>query len=127
MITINAAKLPDAKAAAWDNIKAERDRRTQTGGYPAAGKWFRSDTFSRTQIISMFAMGASLPADIAWKTMDGTFITLTPAVVAQIFTAAAVQDKNTFACAEAHRLAMESSTSPAGYDFSAGWPAIFGG
>ena len=31
-----------------------------------------------------------------------------------------------FAVAEQHRIAMESSADPAAYDYSAGWPAVYG-
>lgn len=116
-----------AKAEIWDRIKAERDRRTQAGGYQAGGKWFHSDTFSRTQQIGLVMLGAGIPPGMMWKTMDGSFIEMTPTLAQQVFAAAAAQDLATFAAAEAHKAAMEAAADPADYDFSTGWAAVFGG
>lgn len=105
-------------------IKAERDRRTQEGGYPAGGKWFHSDTISRTQQIGLILMGASMPADIQWKTMDGSFVTMTPALAQQIFQAAGVQDTQTFAAAQV--AIAQATNDPYNFDFAAiAWPAIY--
>lgn len=124
--TPEPADQPDP-AAMWERIKAERDRRTQHGGYPAAGKWFHSDTLSRTQVLALVLLGANIPSGLQWKTMDGTFVDMTPTLAAQIFAAAAMQDTATFQAAETHKSAMEASADPAGYDYSTGWPAIYGG
>lgn len=113
-------------AEIWERIKAERDRRKENGGYPAVGKWFHSDVYSRTQILALVQLGANLPTDIQWKTMDGTFLLLTPTAVGQMFQAAISQDNATFKAAEVHRVAMEASADPASYDYSTGWPAIYG-
>lgn len=118
---------PPTTAEIWERIKAERDRRTQTGGYPAGGKWFHSDTFSRTQQIGLVMLSAGIPAGTMWKTMDGSFIEMTPSLAQQVFAAAAAQDLATFAAAEAHKAAMEAAADPAAYDFSTGWPAVFAG
>lgn len=119
--------LDDTRAAVWERIKAARDRRTQAGGYQAGGKWFHSDTFSRTQQIGLVMLGAGIPPGTMWKTMDGSFIEMTPALAQQVFAAAAAQDLATFAAAEAHKAAMEAAADPGAYDFSGGWPAVFGG
>lgn len=113
-------------AEIWERIKAERDRRTTASGYPAAGKWFHSDTFSRTQILALVMLGANIPVGLQWKTMDGTFVTMDATVANQVFAAAAMQDTATFQAAEIHKAAMEASEDPASYDFSTGWPAVFG-
>jgi hypothetical protein len=120
------ADQPDPSEIMWERIKAERDRRKEIGGYPAVGKWFHSDVYSRTQILALAQLGANLPADVQWKTMDGTFLLLTPTIVGQMFQAAIAQDNATFKAAEVHRVAMEASADPASYDFSTGWPAVFG-
>lgn len=113
------------RAAAWDRIKAERDRRTQQGGYLAAGKWFHSDTFSRSQQLGLVLLGNAIPPGTQWKTMDGSFVTMTPTLAQQIFAAAAASDIAIFAAAEAHKAALEASADPAAYDWSGGWPAQF--
>ena len=114
----NAAKV-------WDSIQAERDRRKE-GGVKVGAKWFHSDDGSRIQQMGLVMMGASLPVDLQWKTMDGSFITMTPALAQQVFAAVAASDQAIFAVAEQHRVAMEASADPASYDFSAGWPKIYG-
>lgn len=121
-----AAAGAQAKAAKWEAIKAHRDRLSDTGGYLVDGKWFHSDGKSKTQQLSLFIMGAQVPA-VQWKTMSGEFVTMTQSLAAQIFQAAAQQDMALFAAAETHRAAMETSADPALYDFSAGWPATFQG
>jgi len=109
------------------NIKAERDRRTQAGGYKVAGKWFHSDTFSRTQQMGLVMLGANIPAGTPWRTMDGSTVTMTQTLAGQIFGAAAASDIAIFAAAEAHIAALQESPDPGAYDYrSAGWPKIYG-
>ena len=127
LVPEGAEVLPYAAASktyaqVWEDIKTIRDHKTQLGGFPAAGKWFHSDTFSRSQHLGMVIAGAGLPA-IPWKTMDGTFITTTPALAQQIFAAAFAQDTALFAHAEALR--AQAQVDPNNVDIHAGWPATF--
>ena len=114
-----------ARAAKWEAIKVERDRRKSLG-VKVGQHWYHSDADSRIQQISLFVMGASVPP-IQWKTLTTSpspvFVTMTPALAAGIFQGTAASDAAVFAAAEAHRVAMETSNSPESYDFSAGWPA----
>jgi len=112
-------------AESWHGIKAERDRR-KAGGVKVGAKWFHSDDGSRIQQIGLVMMGASIPANLQWKTMDGTFITMTQTLASQVFQAAAASDQAIFAVAEQHKTAMEASADPASYDYSGGWPKIYG-
>lgn len=124
------AAFPGRRAALaavkWDAIKTERDRRTDQGGYKVGTKWFHSDQKSRSQQLGLVLLGASIPANLQWKTMDGSFVTMTQQLAGQVLAAAAARDQAIFAAAEAHRQAMEASADPAAYDFSAGWPKVFG-
>ena len=114
------------KDSHWEAIKQERDRRTQQGGYQAAGKWFHSDTFSRTQQMGLVMMGASIPGGLQWKTMDGSFVTMTQTLAGQVFAAAAASDAAIFARAEQIKATMEAD--PAAFNLSAhAWPPVFGG
>lgn len=115
-----------AKAAKWDAIKTERDRRTEQDGYKVGAHWFHSDQKSRSQQLGLVLLGADIPAILQWKTMDGSFITMTQQLAGQVLAAAAASDQAIFAAAEAHRQAMEASSDPAAYDFSTGWPKVFG-
>lgn len=124
----------EIKAAKWEVIKAERDRR-KAGGVKAQVstdalgnpiyKWFHSDADSRIQQLALVMFGASVPP-IQWKTMDGSFVGMTQTLANQIFQAAAASDQAIFGKAEEHRAAMETSADPANYDFSTGWPLTFG-
>ena len=119
---------PDYSALAgrhWEAIKAERDRRTQQGGYQVAGKWFHSDTFSRTQQMGLVMMGADIPNGLQWKTMDGSFVAMTQTLAGQVFAAASASDAALFARAEQIKAAME--VDPVNFNLaSQTWPAVFG-
>lgn len=118
--------VAQAKAAKWDAIKVERDYRTENGGYKVGAKWFHSDQKSRSQQLGLMLLGASIPANLQWKTMDGSFVTMTQQLAGQVLGAAAASDQAIFAAAETHKAAMEASADPAAYDFSVGWPKIYG-
>lgn len=118
--------LADRRLMVSNKIKAYRNSRNSNGGYPAAGKWFHSDQPSRIQQLSLFSLGASIPPGLNWKTLDGSFIAMTQSVAAAVFAAALNQDVATFAAAEVHLAAVAVSSDPESYDYSTGWPAIFG-
>lgn len=113
-----------ARAAKWEAIKVERDRR-KTLGVKVGDHWYHSDADSRIQQISLFVMGASVPP-IQWKTLTTTpppvFVTMTQKIAAGIFQNTAASDAAIFAAAETHRIAMEASPNPESYDFNTGWP-----
>lgn len=115
--------LSEIKAAKWGEIKTERDRR-KNGGVLIDGKWFHSDDASRIQQIALVMFGVSVPP-VEWKTMDGTFVTMSQSLASDIFQGMAAADQVNFANAETHRIAMEASADPAGYDFSSGWMPIY--
>lgn len=120
-----SANRAAARAAKWEAIKAERDRRKALG-VKVDGHWFHSDADSRIQQISLFVMGAAVPP-IQWKTLTTTpppvFVTMTQSIAAGIFQATAASDAAIFTAAETHRIAMEASPTPETYDFTGGWPA----
>lgn len=109
----------------WQRIKAERDRR-KAGGVKVGAKWFHSDDGSRIQQMGLVMMGASIPANLQWKTMDGSFITMTQALASQVVQTVAASDQAIFTVAEQHKAAMEASADPASYDYSGDWPKIYG-
>mgnify|MGYP000393825471 CR=1 FL=1 len=120
---IEAARLPAARALRIEAVKTERDRRKFEGVYVGANR-FHSDPDSRTQQIGLVLMGANLPA-VNWKTMGGSFVTMTPTLAGQIFGATAQRDITVFAAAEAHIAAIAALTDAEAvmaYDFSTGWP-----
>lgn len=111
----------DVQSIKWEQIKQERDRRV-VNGIHTAGNWFHSDTFSRTQQLGLVMMGQGMPTGIMWKTMDQTFVEMTPALAQQIFAATAASDSTLFATAEAKHAQMLALDDPAGYDVTTGWP-----
>lgn len=121
-------------AAQWEGIKAERDRRSEAGCY-VGGHWFHNDLKSRTQWERMANRSAAL-ADaepyriegnpVAWKAMGGAFVPLNAGFIRQVVDAFEVLEAAIFKAAEAHRAAMTASADPAAYDFSGGWPKIYG-
>jgi hypothetical protein len=114
------------KAQLWEEIKTKRDDLIQTSGYQVSGKWFHSDTFSRTQQLGLVMMGANIPAGLQWKTMDGSFIEMTATLAQQVFTAAAASDIAIFTAAETHKAALETADLQT-YDVNTGWPVGFVG
>jgi hypothetical protein len=110
---------------AWESIKSERDRRTLTGGYQANGYWFHSDQLSRDQQLKLKLAGENVPR-VAWKTMSGEFVQMSPELAEAIVLASGDSDIAIFAAAEAHRAAMLAAADPAAYDYSQDWPLTYG-
>jgi hypothetical protein len=107
-------------------IKNERDTRSQQGGYEVGGKWYHSDMPSRIQQIGLLMMGTGIPAGLSWKTMDGSFVTMTPTLAQQIFAAAAAKDQALFAYAEVLIGQVNAAGDPEDIDIYTGWPAEYG-
>lgn len=125
---IAAEKQEKTKAQVWEKIKAEREKRME-GGFkvqvrPGVFKWYHSDISSRIQHLGLKEAGSDVPP-VPWKTMDGTFETMTPLIALANFQAAFTLDGGLFAAAEQHKAAMETSPDPANYDFTSGWPENF--
>lgn len=116
----------EIKSSMWKKIKTERDRRTEIGGFNVGTKWYHSDSPSRIKLLSLVLMGLNIPPNLQWKTMDNTFITMTPTLAGKIFGAAASNDIAIFTAAETHKATMELSSDPSNYDFTTGWPTTFG-
>lgn len=124
---IERRRILDSQRSA---IKAERDRRSDEGGYSVvvegATKWFHSDAKSKTQQLGLVMLGANAAAVPPWKTMDGSRVPMSQALAGKIFAAAVQTDGALFAAADAHLTALQASADPASYSFAQGWPATFG-
>lgn len=116
-------------AAQWGDIRARRELLSDMGGYKVSvdgvDKWFHSDPKSKIQQLALVLMGASVASVPPWKTMDGSFVTMTQALAGQIFVSGVTMDGALFSAAESHRAAMEASAAPAAYDFSGNWPVTY--
>lgn len=108
----------------WESIKGRRDQ-AKAGGVKVGDKWFHTDDASRIQQIGLVMTGDNIPANLQWKTMDGSFVIMTKALANQVFQAVSALDMQAFAAAEAHRAAMAAVENPFEYDFSTGWPASY--
>ena len=126
------APLAERQAAAWERIKAERDRR-KFAGVKVGTDWFHCDTDSRGQwermVNKVNAQGLVGSAGytiggqpVPWKTMTGSFVILTAGKIRAVVDAVELQEAIIFGRAETHRIAMEASSTPESYDFSTGWP-----
>jgi hypothetical protein len=132
-----ALKVRNAK---WEEIKKERLRRTVDCAVTVHSKGFVTDPVSRSQFERLgnkadkvIAAGGS-PTDVLttslgpvmWKTVDNSFVPMTVQLIHDILTAIENQEALVFYRAEVHRATMWASADPANYDFSAGWPAVYG-
>ena len=126
--SLDALILAAKKVRMWTEIQEERTRRQGGGVFiQSANKWFHSDQSSRIQQLGLVMMGANMPQNINWKTMDSSYIVMTPSIALSIFNATATLDMTAFGVAEQHRVNMMQSSTPETYDYSGFWPAIFGG
>ena len=119
------AYIKTLQESVWTKIKAIRDEKITNGGHCVDGKWYHSDTVSRSQQTGLYLMGENVPTSLMWKTMDGSFVEMTPALAQKIFFAAAGQDSVLFQYAESLRQQVNASANPEQVDIESGWPATF--
>jgi len=114
------------RKAMWKEIQEKRDFR-KGAGIKIGANWFHSDDTSRIQQLALTMMGANMPAGIMWKTMQGTFVQMTPQLAGQIFQTIAASDQAVYARAEYHRqhMILDDPLHPENYDYSGGWPMIY--
>lgn len=136
---IAAAKTGDI-ASVWELIKVERDRRLNTGGYLALGHWYNSDVRAKgeqsdlaIQADKIALAGGDMAAQyvtdgipVSWKTMDGVYVPMNGNLAIAIRDAARSQTVKTYKAAATHQYYLGLSANPGAYDFSAGWPPIYG-
>ena len=136
-----ADDLSKKKSQKWEAIKTKRNTLTQTGGYKALGNWFHSDTFSRSQQLGLARradrveysngnMDAQFSGDepnslLFWKTMDGSFVPVTPRLAQSISDAAERSDISIFKYAEQLNQQVQASTNPDSVDIEQGWPETY--
>lgn len=123
---LQASYISASKDKMWECIKHKREF-CMAGGYFVSGKWFHSDIPSRIQQLGLVALKENIPENLQWKTMDGTFILMTPELAMSIFVNTAISDTIIFRIAEVHNATMRSSTEDASnYDFMKNWPQTYG-
>ena len=122
---LDIAKRDVDRERIWREIQAIRDSR-KSSGVKIGSHWFHSDDTSRIQHIGLVMMGANLTGNLMWKTLGGDFVLMTVTLAQQIFMLIAANDQRIFAKAEQHRAEMMKSPNPNLYDYTGGWPPIFG-
>jgi hypothetical protein len=95
-------------------LKQIRDDLTENGGCLVGGKWFHTDVKSKQQQMALTMAGMSLPDNLQWKTMDGSFVTMTPALATELFAAQLAREATIFAICQA----KQQDDTP----INEGWP-----
>jgi hypothetical protein len=100
----------------WEKVKQQRDELTDNGGCLVGDKWFHTDAKSKQQQMALMIMSANLPSALLWKTMDGTFVEMTPSLAQSIFIAQVMRESQIFNIAENAKIApFTDITWPARY------------
>lgn len=125
-IEISNAKVANAKVLKWKEIQTIRDAKS-IGGVYVQGKWFHTDVTSLLKYLKLQLAGSNLPTGIQWKTMDGTFTTMSPELVLEISDSIMASEISIFSTAETLRLAMENSIDPSSFEIikNVGWSNTF--
>lgn len=130
-LTITAVRkeLAVIHAIKWAEIKRERDRIRFEGGVMVGGHWYLSHQTATVEYNSIINLGLPDATVIRpnWRTMDGSEVPMSPGLAKQIIVAGFAQAAAIDDAAQTHKTAMEACDDPSVYDFSIGWPAIFGG
>ena len=112
----------------WERIKAKRYDNLRHGVYiKSVGKWFQTDDATRLQYLALAleSVTGGFKKPINWKTMDNSFLMLTPELLREIMQAMHDDEQADFINAEKHKAAMLQAENPLKYDYSDGWTANF--
>ena len=124
-----AARLKaEQQAEVWERIKAKRYDNLRHGVYiKSVGKWFQTDDATRLQYLALAleSVTGGFKKPINWKTMDNSFLMLTPELLREIMQAMHDDEEADFINAEKHKAAMLKAENPLKYDYSDGWTANF--
>ncbi|WP_304678803.1 DUF4376 domain-containing protein [Neisseria bergeri] len=124
-----AARLKAAAiASVWERIKQKRHDNRRHGVYAkSVGKWFQTDDATRLQYLALAleSVTGGFKKPINWKTMDNSFLQLTPELLREIMQTMHDDEQADFANAERHKAAMLKAENPLEYDYSGGWTANF--
>ena len=124
-----AAKLKaEQQKEVWERIKDKRYDNLRHGVYAkSVGKWFQTDDATRLQYLALAleSVTGGFKKPINWKTMDNSFLMLTPELLREIMQAMHDDEEADFINAEKHKAAMLQAENPLEYDYSDGWTANF--
>ena len=112
----------------WERIKAKRYDNLRHGVYiKSVGKWFQTDDATRMQYLALAleSVTGGFKKPINWKTMDNSFLMLTPELLREIMQTMHDDEEADFINAEKHKAAMLKAENPLKYDYSDGWTANY--
>ena len=112
----------------WERIKDKRYDNLRHGVYAkSVGKWFQTDDATRLQYLALAleSVTGGFKKPINWKTMDNSFLMLTPELLREIMQTMHDDEEADFINAEKHKAAMLKAENPLEYDYSDGWTANF--
>ena len=112
----------------WERIKQKRYDNLRHGVYAkSVGKWFQTDDATRLQYLALAleSVTGGFKKPINWKTMDNSFLMLTPELLREIMQTMHDDEEADFINAEKHKAAMLQAENPLKYDYSDGWTANF--
>lgn len=112
----------------WERIKDKRYDNLRHGVYAkSVGKWFQTDDATRLQYLALAleSVTGGFKKPINWKTMDNSFLMLTPELLREIMQTMHDDEEADFINAEKHKAAMLKAENPLEYDYSGGWTANY--
>ena len=112
----------------WGRIKQKRYDSLHHGVYAeSVDKWLQTDEASRLQYLALAleSIMGGFKNPINWKTMDNSFLPLTPELLREIMQVMHDNEQANFANAEKHKAAMLKAENPLEYDYSGGWTEIY--
>lgn len=121
---LNLEKIYEEK---WEEIKDIRTFKMSDGVLiQSIGKWFHTDPDSKQQIHAMVTANViGMYKVTAWKTMDNTYVQLTPPLLLQVFGAILENEARLFEIGKLHYDMLHTSQDPANYDPTSQWPTTF--
>ena len=111
----------------WEKIKEIRTFKMNDGVFlQSIGKWFHTDLYSKQQIQSLVTANViGLYKTTAWKTLDNTYVQLTPMLLLQVFGAMLENESRLFDIGKLHYESLYTSSDPVNYDPASQWPTTF--
>ena len=92
----------------------------------STGKWFHTDLYSKQQIQALVVANIiGIYKTTAWKTLDNTYVQLTPPLLLQVLGAMLENEARLFEIGKLHYDMLHTSQDPANYDPTSQWPTTF--
>ena len=111
----------------WEEIKEIRTFKMSDGVFiQSIGKWFHTDLYSKQQIQALVVTNLiGIYKTTAWKTLDNTYVQLTPMLLLQVFGAMLENESRLFDIGKLHYESLYTSSDPVNYDPASQWPTTF--